>query len=237
MSGDQVGDSFSGDDSFDDLDSSIIGDLFESFEKSFLNLDLSNLDSSSDTEITETVSTFWTAYKRIIVTSFAVLGIITSIQFINLVYLTPSVYSDYIFFGLIFLLGFLYPTRMLYGLIINRKVLTYLKIRAKILIGVSVLSLIFATVLSAYPITRDYLNYFTYSEGTCLMLADSDEETTYFSRVSCFSNKAFQVIDYKTAEGEKCLESRFGLFETSGGNFCLAEKRPPTEVELEILEK
>ena len=237
MSGDQVGDSFSGDEFFDDLDSTFIGDLFESFEKSFLNLDLSNLDSSSETEIAETISTFWTAYKRIIVITFAVLGIITSIQLINLIYLTPSVYSDYIFFGLIFLLGFLYPIRVLHGLIINRKVLTYLKIRAKILIIVSVLSLIFATVLGVYPITRDYLNYFTYSEGSCVMLAGNDENTNYFSRVSCFSNRAFQVLDYKIAENEACLEPSFGLFETSRGNFCLAEKRPPTEVELQILEK
>ena len=237
MSGDQIGDSFSGDDSFDDLDPSIAGDVFESLEKSFLTLDLSNLDSSSDAEIARTVAIFWRAYKRIIVIAFALLGVITSIQFINLIYLTPSVYSEYIFFGLIFLVGYLYPLRFIYGLLISRKLFAYLKIKSKILIFVSVLSLILVTVLSAYTILRDYSNYFTDSAGTCVMLADQDADTTYFSSVSCFSNRAYLFLDYETAEGEECRESNFGPYETSSGNFCLAEKRPPTEAELEILAK
>lgn len=236
MSGDQIGDSFSGDDSFDDLDSSITGDLFESLEKSFLDLDLSSLDSSSEAAIAKTVSIFWRAYKRIIIISFVILGVSTSIQFTNLIFLTPSVYSDYIFFGLIFMVGFLYPLRVLQGLFQNRKIFAYLEIRAKILIPASVLSLLLATVLSAYPISRDYSRYFTYSAGTCVMLAGQDADNTYYSSVSCFSSRAYQFLDYEVARGEVCLDSS-SPFETNSGNFCLSEKRPPTKVELEILKK
>jgi hypothetical protein len=237
MSGDQIGDSFSGDDSFDDLDPSIAGDVFESLEKSFLTLDLSNLDSSSDAEIARTVAIFWRAYKRIIVIAFALLGVITSIQFINLIYLTPSVYSDYIFFGLIFLLGYFYPIRVIYGLLKSRLVFAFVKSRMKILIFVYLCSLTLATVLSAYPVMRDYFHYFIPSPGTCLMLDSQDESTIYLDNVSCFSGKAFQVLDYEIPKDEACPSTFVSFYDTWNGNFCLAEKRPPTKVELKILEK
>jgi hypothetical protein len=134
------------------------------------------------------------------------------------------------------MVGFLYPLRVLHGLFKNRKIFAYLKIRAKIIILASVLSLLFATVLSAYPISRDYSSYFTYSAGTCVMLAGQDADNTYYSHVSCFSNRAYQFLDYEVAKGEVCLDSS-SPFETNSGNFCLSEKRLPTKAELEILEK
>ena len=235
MSGDQVGDSFSGDDNFD---SSLTGDLFESLEKSFLALDLSNLDSSSEAEIAMTVSIFWRAYKRTIFIAFALLGVITSIQFINLIYLSASDYSGYVFFGLIFLLGYFYPIRVFYGILKSRIVFAFLKRRIKILIFVSLSSLSLATVLSAYPIVRDYYHYFIPSPGTCLMLKGENESNTLVYEVSCFSNKAFQILDYEIPKGEACPYSSFASsYDTWNGNFCLAEKRPPTAAELEILEK
>jgi len=234
MSGDQVGDSFSGGDNFD---SSITGDLFESLEKSFLALDLSKLDSSSEAEIARTVSIFWRAYKRTIFIAFALLGVVTSIQFVNLIYLTASDYSGYVFFGLIFLLGYFYPIRVFYGILKSRIVFAFLKRRIKILILVSLCSLSLATVLSAYPIMRDYYHYFIPSPGTCLMLDSQDESTIYFNNVSCFSNKAFQVLDYEIPKDEECPSAFVSFHATWNGNFCLTEKRPPTEAELQILEK
>ena len=232
MSGDQVGDSFLGDDNFD---SSITGDLFESLEKSFLALDLSNLGSSSEAEIAMTISIFWRAYKRTIFIAFALLGVITSIQFINLIYLSASDYSDYVFFGLIFLLGYFYPIRVFYGTLKSRIVFAFLKRRIKILIFVSLCSLSLATVLSAYPIVRDYYHYLIPSPGTCLKLDSSDESTIYLNNVSCFSNKAFQVVDYEIPKDEDCPSSIVNFYDTWNGRFCLAEKRPPTAAELEIL--
>jgi hypothetical protein len=235
MSGDQVGDSISGDDNFD---SSITGDLFESLEKSFLALDLSNLDSSSEAEIARTVSIFWRAYKRTIFVSFALLVVTTSIQFINLIFLSASDYSDYVFFGLIFLLGYFYPIRVFYGILKSRIVFAFLKRRIKILILVSLSSLSLATVLSAYPIMRDYYHYLIPSPGTCLMLQGENESNTLVYEVSCFSNKAFQVLDYEIPKDESCPNSTFAsAYDTWNGNFCLAEKRPPTEAELQILGK
>jgi hypothetical protein len=234
MSGDQVGDSFLGDDNFD---SSITGDLFESLEKSFLTLDLSKLDSSSEAEVARTVSIFWRAYKRTIFIAFALLGVITSIQFINLIFLSASDYSDYVFFGLIFLLGYFYPIRVFYGILKSRIVFAFLKRRIKILILVSLCSLSLATVLSAYPIMRDYYHYLIPSPGTCLMLDSRDESTIYLNNVSCFSNKAFQVLDYEIAKDEACPSWFVGFYDTWNGNFCFTEKRPPTEAESEILQK
>ena len=234
MSGDQVGDSFSGDGNFD---SSLTGDLFESLEKSFLALDLSNLDSSSEAEIAMTVSIFWRAYKRTIFIAFALLGVITSIQFINLIYLSASDYSGYVFFGLIFLLGYFYPIRVFYGILKCRIVFAFLKRRIKILIFVSLSSLSLATVLSAYPIVRDYFHYFIPSPGTCLMLDSRDDSTIYVNNVSCFSNKAYQVVDYEIPKDEDCPSSIANFFDAWNGRFCLAEKRPPTAAELEILKK
>ena len=235
MSTDGIGDSFSGGDGSDDLNSSITGDLFESLEKSFLALDLSNLDSSSEAEIAKTVSIFWRAYKRTIFIAFALLGVITSIQFINLIYLSASVYSGYVFFGLIFLLGYFYPIRVFYGILKSRIVFAFLKRRIKILIFVSLISLSLATVLSAYPIVRDYYHYYIPSPGTCLMLDSRDESTIYLNNVSCFSNKALQVVDYEIPKDEDCPGSFVSFYDTRNGRFCLAEKRPPTEAELEIL--
>jgi hypothetical protein len=237
MSGDQVGDSFSGDEIFDNLDSSITGDLFESLEKSLLNLDLSNLDSSSEAEITKTISLFWKVYKRAILVAFALLGIFTSIHFMNLIYLSASEYSIYVFFGLIFLFGYLYPIRMIFKLFQIRLVFEFLKGRAKIMVLLSVFSLSVATVLSAHPVMRDYYHYYIDSPGTCLMITGGDESTVFFNNVSCFSKKAFQVISYEDNSTEECRNSEFQRWEAWTGTFCLTEKRPPTEAELEILSK
>ena len=237
MSGDQVGDSFSGDENFDNLDSSIAGDVFESLEKSFLALDLSNLDSSSEAEIAKTISTFWSAFKRIIVITFALLGLLTFFQFTNLIYLSASDYSGYLFFGLIFLLGYFYPIRVFYGLFKSRIVFAFMKSRMKIIVLVSLCSLTLATVLSAYPVMRDYFYYYIDSPGTCLMLVGEDETAAYFNNVSCFSKKAFQVLEYKINSGEECENSDFLSWDSWTGKFCLAEKRPPTEAELKILAK
>jgi hypothetical protein len=237
MSGDQIGDSFSGDDSFDELDSSVTGELFESFEKSFLALDLTNLDSSSEAEIAKTISLFGKVFKRVSLNSFAILIIITVLHFLNLIYLSASDYFFYVFFGLIFLLGYFYPIRLFYGLFKNRLVFAYLESRTKIIIIVSVCSLSVATVLSAYPVMRDYFHYYIDSPGTCLMITGEDESAAYFNNVSCFSEKAFQVLDYEINSGEECENSDFSSWDSWTGKFCLAEKRPPTEAELEILAK
>lgn len=236
MSGDQIGDSFSGDDSFDDLDSAITGDLSESFEKSFLALDLSSLDSSSGVETVKIVSLFGKAFKRVILNAFALLVTISVLHLIILIYLSASDYDFAVFFGLIFLLGYLYPIRVFYGLFKNRLVFGYLNGRKKIIGFVSIFSLVIATVLSAYPITRDYYHYYIPSPGTCLMLKGETESNTLVYQVSCFSKKAFQVLDYETSQDEACPNSSFASFyDTWNGNFCLADKRPPTEAELEIL--
>lgn len=235
MSGDQIGDSFSGDDSSDDLDSATTGDLSEYFEKSFLALELSSLDSSSGVENAKIVSLFGKAFKRIILIAFALLVTISVLHLIILIYLSASDYDFAVFFGLIFLLGYLYPIRVFYGLFKNRLVFAYLNGRKKIIGFVSIFSLSIATVLSAYAITNDYFHYFTPSPGTCLMLDSKDESTIYLHPVSCFSNKAFQVLDYEIPEDETCPSSFVSFYDTWNGNFCLTEKRPPTEAELEIL--
>lgn len=238
MSGDQIGNSFSGDDSFDDPDSSNTGELSESFEKSFLALDLSNLDSSSEVETAKTVSLFGKAFKRVILNAFALLVIITVLHFIILIYLSASVYSFAVFVGLIFLLGYLYPIRVFYGLFKNRLVFAYLNSRKKIIVLVSIFSISIATLLSAYPIMRDYYHYYIPSPGTCLMLQGENESNTLVYEVSCFSDKAFQVLDYKVPKNEACPNSSFASsYDTWNGNFCLADKRAPTAAELEILQK
>jgi hypothetical protein len=237
MSTDGVGDSFSGGDGFDELDSSLTGDLFESLEKSFLNLDLSILDSLSETEIAKTLALFWKAYNRTLLIAFALLGVLTFFQLMNLIFLSSTEFSIYVFFGLIFLLGYLYPIRVISGTIKNRLVFKYIKTREKVLILLSIGSLSIATLLSAYPITRDYYHYYIDSPGTCLRLVGEDESTVYFENVSCFSKKAFQVISYQNNSTEECRNSEFGIWEAWTGQFCLTEKRPPTEAELEILSR
>ena len=234
MSTDGIGDSFSGGDGFDDLNSSMTGDLFESIEKSFLTMDLSSL-ASSEKESALVVSRFVKAFKRVSAIGFAILGITTIFHYLLLIYLTPSVYSDYVFVGLLFLPTYLYAFRVMFGLFKNRSIFGYLKRKTKALISFLACSLVLATILGAYPIGRDYLHYLLDSPGTCLMLLDSDETTTYLDNVSCFSSKAFLVIDHNSEAGAECLNSDFGIFDTWAGDFCLSEKRPPTKVEKRIL--
>ena len=231
-----IGDS-SGDHSFDYLNSSGTRPFFGSLEKSFHTLNLSNLDSSSEAEIDRTVSIFWRAYKRAIFFAVALLGIITSYHFINLIYLSASDFSGFVFFGLIVLLGYFYPLRLFHGMFKSRIVFAFLKRRIKILFFVSLFSLSLATVLSAYPVMRDYYHYYIPSPGTCLMLDSRDESTIYLNNVSCFSNKALQVVDYEIPKDEDCAGSFVSFYDTWNGRFCLAEKRPPTAAELEILER
>jgi hypothetical protein len=143
-----------------------------------------------------------------------------------------------VFFGLIFLLGYFYPIRVFYGILKSRIVFAFLKKRLKILIIGSLCSLSLATVLSAYPIMRDYYHYYIPSPGTCLMLQGENESNTLVYEVSCFSDKAFQVLDYKVPKNEACPNSSFASsYDTWNGNFCLADKRAPTAAELEILQK
>jgi hypothetical protein len=236
MSGDGFGDSH-GDDSFDYLHPSGARHPFNSSGKSIFALNLSKLDSSSEDEITRTVSVFWRAYKRTILFAFTLLGIITIYQFTNLAYLSASDYSGFVFFGLVFLFGYFYPIRVFYGMMKIRIVFAFLKRRLKILVIVSLCSLSFATVLSAYPILRDYYHYYIPSPGTCLMLDSRDESTIYLNNVSCFSDKAFQVLDYEIPKDEECPSAFVSVYDTWNGNFCLIEKRPPTAAELEILQK
>jgi len=195
------------------------------------------LDSSSEVEITRTISVFWSAYKRTILFAFALLGIITIYQFTNLAYLSASDYSGFVFFGLVFLFGYFYPIRIFYGMLKIRNVFAFLKRRLKILILASLCSLSLATVLSAYPIMRDYYHYYIPSPGTCLMLDSTDESTIYLNNVSCFSGKAFQVLDYGIPKDEACPSTFVSFYDTWNGNFCLTEKRPPTAAESEILQK
>jgi hypothetical protein len=84
---------------------------------------------------------------------------------------------------------------------------------------------------------RDYYHYYIPSPGTCLMLDSRDESTIYLNNVSCFSDKAFQVLDYEIPKDEECPSAFVSVFDTWNGNFCLIEKRPPTAAELEILQK
>jgi hypothetical protein len=237
MSGDQIGDSFSGDDSGYYLNSSGTRHFSDSWGKSIFELDLSNLDSSSEDETARIVSIFWKAYKRTILFAFAFLGIITSFQLTNLIYLSASDYSGLVFFGLIIFFGYFYPIRVYYGMLKIRIVFAFLKRRIKILVVVSLCSLSLATVLSAYPIMRDYYHYYIPSPGTCLMLDSRDESTIYLSNVSCFSNKAFQILNYEIPTDEECPSAFVSFYDTWNGNFCLIEKRPPTAAELEILQK
>ena len=231
-----IGD-FSGDHSSDDLNSSGTRPFSGYLEKSFFTLNLSNLDSSSEAEIDSTVSIFWRAYKRTILFALVLFGIITSYHFVNLIYLSASDSSVFVFFGLILLLGYFYPFRVFYGMFKSRIVFAFLKRRIKLLILVSLCSLSLATVLSAYPIVRDYYHYYIPSPGTCLMLDRQDDSTIYVNNVSCFSNKAYQVVDYEIPKDEDCPSSIANFFDTWNGRFCLAEIRPPTAAELEILKK
>ena len=237
MSGDGIGDSY-GDHSFDYLHSSGARHPFSSSRKSIFALNLSNLDSCSEDEIARAVSIFWRAYKRTILFAFTLLGIITIYQFTNLAYLSGSDYSGFVFFGLVFLFGYFYPIRVFYGMLKIRIAFAFLKKRLKILIIGSLCSLSLATVLSAYPIMRDYYHYYIPSPGTCLMLQGKNESNTLVYEVSCFSDKAFQVLDYKVPKNEACPNSSFASsYDTWNGNFCLADKRAPTAAELEILQK
>ena len=227
----------SGDYGSDDLNFSGTRPFSGYLEKSFFTLNLSNLDLSSEAEIDRTVYIFWRAYKRTIVFALVLLGIITSYHFLNLIYLSASDSSVFVFFGLIVLVGYFYPFRVFYGMFKSRIVFAFLKRQAKILILVSLCSLSLATVLSAYPIMRDYYHYYIPSPGTCLMLDSRDESTIYLNNVSCFSNKALQVVDYEIPKNEDCASSFVSFYDTWNGRFCLAEKRPPTAAELEILER
>ena len=227
----------SGDYGSDDINFSGTRPFSGYLEMSFFTLILSNLNSSSEAEIDRTVSFFWRAYKRTIIFALVLLGIITSYHFINLIYLSASDSSVFVFFGLILLLGYFYPFRVFYGMLKSRMVLPFLQRRIKILIFVSLCSLSLATVLSAYPVMRDYYHYYIPSPGTCLMLDSQDESTIYLNNVSCFSNKALQVVDYEIPKDEDCASSFVSFYDTWNGRFCLAEKRPPTATELEILEK
>ena len=235
MSSDEIGDF--GDHGFDNLNTSSTRPFFRFLQDSLFTLNLPNLGSSSEAQIDRTVSIFWRAYKRTILFAFALLGIVTSLQFTNLIYLSASDYSELVFFGLILLVGYFYPIRVFFGVLKNRIVFAFLKRRIKILILISLCSLSLSTVLSAYPIVRDYYHYYIPSSGTCLMLDSRDESTIYLNNVSCFSNKALQVVDYEIPEDEDCASSFVSFYDTWNGRFCLAEKRPPTEAELEILEK
>ena len=235
MSSDGADGSLSGGDGSDDLNPSMISDLFESFEKSFLSMELSKLSSVSEQATSLLVSRFVESVKRVILIGFTLLVVTTIGHLLNLIYLSPSAYSIYVFIGLIFFVGYLYPIRVIHGLFRNRAIFPYLKVRAKASVFLLSGSLVFATILGAYPVMKDYFHFFVDTPGTCLMLVESTDSTIYFDNVSCFTNKAFQVLDYKSDGAEECLNSDFGIYETWAGDFCLTEKRPPTEDELRII--
>lgn len=235
MSTDGVGDSLSGGDGFDDLDSSMTGDLFESFEKAFLSMDLSELSSKSEKEIALVVTSFMKTFKRVVLIGLVILGVTTSLHLVNLIFVSPSAYSGYLFFGLLFLTGYLYPLRVIYGLIKSRSIFIFLKRKMKIKISILTITLVLSTAIGSYPVVRDYYNYFIDSPGSCYMLVDTDEIGINIDNVSCLSNRAFLEIHNEIKSGEECVRSQFGPYESWTGKWCLSAKRLPTEAEKQIL--